>query len=357
MSSTINASSAGIVETADSSGTLQLQTGGQSALYIDASQNITIPKNLTVQGTLTFSGGGGGAVTTVSGGSTGLTPSTPASGNVVLGGTLLYSSGGTGLTSTGSSGNVLVSTGSGWVSQSPATTGLLTTTTGAALSGAAFTGTVTSSGGSFTSNNAGYASIGSGSVTLGQSNTGIYTAGTGSSIAYGFQLNNITYYVMTSASFGPGNDNTYACASSANRWSVVYAATGTINTSDANEKQQIQDLTAAEKAVSQALKGMMKSFKFNDSVQEKGANARIHFGVIAQDVQAAFAAQGLNPNNYGVFCSDTWYEVDGKAMNNVMDADGNHKLESYTKDSPGAVERTRLGVRYEELFAFIIAGL
>ena len=72
MTSTINASSAGIVETADSSGTLQLQTGGQSALYIDASQNITIPKNLTVQGTLTFSGGGGGAVTTVSGGSTGL---------------------------------------------------------------------------------------------------------------------------------------------------------------------------------------------------------------------------------------------------------------------------------------------
>ena len=124
MSSTINASSAGIVETADASGTLQLQTGGQSALYIDTSQNITIPKNLTVQGTLTFSGGGGGAVTTVSGGSTGLTPSTPASGNVVLGGTLLYSSGGTGLTSTGSSGNLLVSTGSGWASQSPTSAGI-----------------------------------------------------------------------------------------------------------------------------------------------------------------------------------------------------------------------------------------
>ena len=140
MSSTINASSAGIVETADSSGTLQLQTGGQSALYIDASQNITIPKNLTVQGTLTFSGGGGGAVTTVSGGSTGLTPSTPASGNVVLGGTLLYSSGGTGLTSTGSSGNVLVSTGSGWSSSTLSAAGI------AALASPTFTGTVNATG-------------------------------------------------------------------------------------------------------------------------------------------------------------------------------------------------------------------
>ena len=117
MSSTINASSAGIVETADSSGTLTIQTGGQTGVYIDASQNVTIPKNLTVSGTLTYSGGGG-AVTTVSGGSTGLSPSTPASGNVVLGGTLLYSSGGTGLTSSGASGNLLVSTGSGWASPS-----------------------------------------------------------------------------------------------------------------------------------------------------------------------------------------------------------------------------------------------
>ena len=123
MSSTINASSAGIVETADSSGTLTIQTGGQTGVYIDASQNVTIPKNLTVSGTLTYSGGGG-AVTTVSGGSTGLSPSTPASGNVVLGGTLLYSSGGTGLTSSGASGNLLVSTGSGWTSSTLTTAGV-----------------------------------------------------------------------------------------------------------------------------------------------------------------------------------------------------------------------------------------
>ena len=50
----------------------------------------------------------------------------------------------------------------------------------------------------------------------------------------------------------------------------------------------IADLTAAEKAVGQALKGMMKTFKFNEAVLVKGPNARIHFGVIAQDVEAVF---------------------------------------------------------------------
>jgi hypothetical protein len=155
--------------------------------------------------------------------------------------------------------------------------------------------------------------------------------------------------VNTSNIFFPNSDNSVACGSGSNRWSIVYAANGTINTSDANEKQQIQDVTAAEKAVGQALKGMMKSFKFNDAVAKKGDGARIHFGIIAQDVKAAFEAQGLDAEKYGVFCSDTWYEVNGKTN------DSNSNM--YTKDSPGAVERTRLGVRYDELFALIIGSL
>lgn len=72
--------------------------------------------------------------------------------------------------------------------------------------------------------------------------------------------------------------------------------------------------------------------------------------MIAQDVKAAFEAQSLDPNAYGIFCSDTWYEVDG---NKFDEATG----ENYTEDSNGAVEVTRLGVRYDELLAFIISSL
>jgi hypothetical protein len=154
---------------------------------------------------------------------------------------------------------------------------------------------------------------------------------------------------LSSVLLAPAVDNTLSCGTAALRWSVIYSATALINTSDANSKEQIESLSAAEIKVAQSIKGLIKKFKFKDSVLEKGINARIHIGVIAQDVQAAFAAQGLDANNYGIFCSDSWYEVDGKSVN-----EGG---ESFKQDSPGAVEVTRLGVRYEELLAFVIAAL
>lgn len=125
----------------------------------------------------------------------------------------------------------------------------------------------------------------------------------------------------------PTTDNAYSCGYSSFRWTVIYATTGTINTSDANQKQQIADLTEAEKAVARSIKGLIKTFKFNDAVEAKGSAARKHVGVIAQDVQAAFAAQGLNAEEYGIFCSD------------IVD------------------DQVQLGVRYEELLAFVIAAL
>lgn len=51
MASTINASTAsggGVITTADASGILQLQTAGVTGLTIDASQNVTLAKGLTV---------------------------------------------------------------------------------------------------------------------------------------------------------------------------------------------------------------------------------------------------------------------------------------------------------------------
>jgi hypothetical protein len=147
----------------------------------------------------------------------------------------------------------------------------------------------------------------------------------------------------------PSTDNAISLGLGSFRWSVVYAATGTINTSDVNSKQQIRNLDTAEKAVATRIKGLIKAFKFNDAVTKKGDDARIHVGVIAQEVQASFVAEGLDPTRYALFCSDTWYEVDGKTSETAN--------EPFTADTPNSVSVTKLGIRYDELLAFVISTL
>ena len=53
-----------------------------------------------------------------------------------------------------------------------------------------------------------------------------------------------------------------------------------------------------------------KQFKFKDAVAEKGNKARIHMGAIANEdadsVMQAFASEGLDARNYGLFCYDEW---------------------------------------------------
>jgi len=154
---------------------------------------------------------------------------------------------------------------------------------------------------------------------------------------------------LPSEANGTTTDNNTIFGFSSSRWSVIYAATGTINTSDVNEKQDIQDLSAAELAVAQELKTLLKTFRWKEAVQQKGDDARIHVGVMAQDVETAFQKHGLDATRYALWCKDTWYEVEGKSTTD----DGSF----YTAESAGAVEKTRLGVRYDQLLAFVLAAL
>ena len=57
----------------------------------------------------------------------------------------------------------------------------------------------------------------------------------------------------------PTTDNAYSCGFSSFRWTVIYATTGTINTSDRNEKQDIESLSVAELAVARRIKSLIKS--------------------------------------------------------------------------------------------------
>jgi hypothetical protein len=122
-------------------------------------------------------------------------------------------------------------------------------------------------------------------------------------------------------------------------WSEVFAGTPTINTSDGRSKVDVASLSDAERRVAQSVKGIVRKFRYADAVEKKGDGARIHVGVVAQDVIAAFAAEGLDAMRYGMVCYDEWpAEIDENGT--VVVEAGN-----------------RYGVRYSELLAFIIAAI
>jgi len=160
--------------------------------------------------------------------------------------------------------------------------------------------------------NSGYVRIGTGDTHL------LYHSGIDTIIPYSGSAN---------------RDDAISLGYSGARFKNIYATNGTIQTSDRNEKQDIEALTDAETRVAVSAKGLLRKFRWKDAVAEKGDEARTHFGIIAQDLQDAFTAEGLDAGDYAMFISSTW------------------------TDEETGEEKTRLGVRYSELLAFIIAAI
>jgi hypothetical protein len=197
------------------------------------------------------------------------------------------------------------------------------------------------------------------------------------------------------ASTNSNRDNAIDLGNGSNRFNDLYATNGTIQTSDQNEKQQIAALTDAEITAAKAISALFKTYKWNSAVEAKGDAARTHAGVIAQDVQAAMTAAGLDAGDYAFFISSTWWETQTEVpaveaveavyedvvIPAVLDEDGNEveaerteqrlvteaveAVDAYTRtdtydtaeEAPeGATERTRMGIRYPELLAFVGAA-
>jgi len=165
--------------------------------------------------------------------------------------------------------------------------------------------------------------------SIGTKNGALHIGSTKGSDSYlGFYSNQI----IPTTSDGSDKDNAIDLGYSGSRFDDIYVLS-VISTSDRNEKQDIGELSEAEQRVAVACKGLMRKFRWKNRVAEKGDDARIHFGIIAQDLQAAFAAEGLDAGDYAMFISSTW------------------------TDEETGEERTRMGVRYSELLAFIIGAL
>lgn len=109
---------------------------------------------------------------------------------------------------------------------------------------------------------------------------------------------------VTATTLQPAADNVRTLGTGSLRWSVVYAATGAISTSDARTKQQIELIPDEWLDAWGGVRHVR--FKFNDAVEEKGEAARWHVGYVAQEIRDAFADQGIDATLIGLLCHDIW---------------------------------------------------
>ena len=195
----------------------------------------------------------------------------------------------------------------------------------------------------------------------------------------GVGITGTTRSIQPTTYLGAPSDNLVDLGDGSTRYDDIFATNSTIQTSDQNEKQQIASLTDAEITAAKTISKLFKTYKWNDKVEAKGDNARIHAGVIAQSVQSAMTDAGLDATKYAFFCSDTWWETNTEvpaveAREAAYDDDGNlvseaieaiDAVKAHTRrevyktadEAPeGATQHTRLGIRYPELLAFIGAA-
>ena len=100
--------------------------------------------------------------------------------------------------------------------------------------------------------------------------------------------------LSVSGSAAPETDGGGQLGYSNNRWSVVYAQTGTISTSDREKKKDISYDLAQYDALFDRLRPACYRMK-------DGTSGRIHTGLIAQDVEQALAACGLDGSAFAAF--------------------------------------------------------
>lgn len=159
---------------------------------------------------------------------------------------------------------------------------------------------------------------------------GMLTGTTGTSLTLGSN-NTGKWHLNNSGVFHPWADNSYSLGAASFRCSVLYAGTGSINTSDQRAKADIgaipDDWLDAWADV------QWRRYKFDDGV-------RWHIGLVAQEVHAAFAAHNIDAFEIGLCCFDEWEEQ----REPILDDNGIETGETRVALEAG----DRWGLRYDE---------
>lgn len=136
-------------------------------------------------------------------------------------------------------------------------------------------------------------------------------------------------------SFRPTTNGVCQLGSSGYRWKEMWCTQSSINSS--SDERRKDGIAPVPDAVLDAWEDVdFRQFKFKDAVEEKGAGARIHSGLIAQRVERAFRKRGLDASRYGFFLYDEW------------DAEPEERGEDGTVVREAAPAGNSYGLRYVE---------
>ena len=146
-----------------------------------------------------------------------------------------------------------------------------------------------------------------------QSSAGETWINSATGLAINFAINSVSKVYMNASTFSPNSDNAMTCGSSGKRWSQIWAANGTIQTSDERDKTTIKpsvlglDFVKKLQPVSwvwadidrPAVTEKRKDAAGNERdhiVREalKVKHKRPHFGFVAQQVKQALDAVGVD---------------------------------------------------------------
>lgn len=119
--------------------------------------------------------------------------------------------------------------------------------------------------------------------------------GNGTSLQLGVDTNAAVGVVLQGGVFREAGDGSLDLGNGSHRWAVVYAKTGSINTSDRNEKNTIADIDPEQ--AEKLIMGLKPStFKFND-----GTSGRTHWGLISQDIEELLPQIGMSDLDFAGF--------------------------------------------------------
>lgn len=119
--------------------------------------------------------------------------------------------------------------------------------------------------------------------------------GNGSVLQLSWANNSRVGVVLGSGAFRDAGDGNINLGVSNHRFATVFAKTGSINTSDRNEKNTIADIDPEQ--AEKLIMGLKPStFKFND-----GTSGRTHWGIISQDIEELLPQIGMTDMDFAGF--------------------------------------------------------